>query len=230
MEELKTIVIPDVHGRTFWRKILEIENPEDYIFVFLGDYLDPYPEEGITKGDAFIQFMNILDFKKKYPDNVILLIGNHCYHYINLASERGSRFDRKNMSMYHGIFNENKKLFQLTYTDNIYLYSHAGICDEWLNRAKIELPEDIKEASDYLNKLFIEDEVFNVNLQEVSYYRGGYYNGSIIWRDAREPISNKFKQVFGHTALHKPYITNDWACLDCQKVFIVEKGEIKEYE
>ena len=229
MEELKTIVIPDVHGRTFWRKILEIKDPENYKFVFLGDYLDPYPEEGITKGDVFLQFMDILDFKKKYPNNVILLIGNHCYHYINLSCERWSRFDRKNMSMYHGIFNENKELFQLTYTDNNYLYSHAGLSDEWLNNFEIELSNDIKEASDYLNNLFIEDESFSIALQEVSYYRGGNYNGSIIWRDARELISNKFKQVFGHTALHKPYITNNWACLDCQKVFIVDK-EIKEYE
>ena len=229
MEELNKIVIPDVHGRDFWEKVLEISNPEKYMFIFLGDYLDPYPDEGITKGNAFLEFMKIIEFKKKYPNNVILLIGNHDYHYINLNSDRCSRFDRKNMSMYHGIFNENKQLFQLTYTDDDYLYSHAGISDAWLRNNDLILPDDIKEASEYLNKLFIEDKGFSMALQQVSFYRGGEYNGSIIWRDVRESISTKFKQIFGHTNISKPYITEDFACLDCQKSFKIEK-EIKEYE
>ena len=45
--------------------------------VFLGDYLDPYSREGITFEDALIEFEEILDFKKAYPDKVVLLVGNH---------------------------------------------------------------------------------------------------------------------------------------------------------
>ena len=34
------IIIPDIHGRDFWKEVTAIEDEE---FVFLGDYVDPYP-------------------------------------------------------------------------------------------------------------------------------------------------------------------------------------------
>ena len=41
MEEI--IIIPDVHGRTFWREAIEkYRNKENTQIIFLGDYLDPY--------------------------------------------------------------------------------------------------------------------------------------------------------------------------------------------
>ena len=43
----RLIIIPDVHGRDFWRKAV-CENP-DGEFVFLGDYLDPYGFEDILE-------------------------------------------------------------------------------------------------------------------------------------------------------------------------------------
>ena len=39
------IIIPDVHGRVFWKEI--VKNSEDKI-IFLGDYVDPYPGENIS--------------------------------------------------------------------------------------------------------------------------------------------------------------------------------------
>lgn len=72
----KILIIPDVHGRTFWRIAEEVINEMDKV-VFLGDYLDPYPEENITPDDALNEFYKILEFKDKYPEKVVLLIGNH---------------------------------------------------------------------------------------------------------------------------------------------------------
>ena len=46
------IIIPDLHGREFWRKAVN-ELPEDAHVVFLGDYLDPYEDEWIYWTDAF---------------------------------------------------------------------------------------------------------------------------------------------------------------------------------
>ena len=40
------IVIPDIHGRAFWRRAAMETAGKEHI-VFLGDYLDPYPSEGI---------------------------------------------------------------------------------------------------------------------------------------------------------------------------------------
>lgn len=229
----KIIIIPDVHGRKFWRKILKIKNPEDYIFVFLGDYLDPYPDEGILSAKAYGEFISILEFKKQYPNNVILLIGNHDYHYINLYADRCSRFDRKNMSLFNSIFNKNKDLFQLTYATEDCLFSHGGLINKWLEDYNLEVYDTPIEVSNYLNKLYNEgDENSDIKkgLQVVSFYRGGYFNGSIIWRDVREPINEDFYQVFGHTQLKDSYITDKFACLDCRKLFIIEENKIKEYE
>ena len=50
----KLIIIPDVHGRSFWRKAVE-ENPGEE-FIFLGDYLDPYKQDGVTVDEAFVKY------------------------------------------------------------------------------------------------------------------------------------------------------------------------------
>ena len=38
----RILIIPDVHGRTFWRDAVEAAG--EMPIVFLGDYLDPYPD------------------------------------------------------------------------------------------------------------------------------------------------------------------------------------------
>jgi UDP-2,3-diacylglucosamine pyrophosphatase LpxH len=70
----KIIIVPDVHGRTFWRSVLK--NKDDTI-VFLGDYCDPYLDEGITHKDCIRELTDILEFKKQNPERVVLLLGNH---------------------------------------------------------------------------------------------------------------------------------------------------------
>ena len=46
----KILIIPDVHGRTFWKSAVESGDYEK--IVFLGDYTDPYEMEGITNREA----------------------------------------------------------------------------------------------------------------------------------------------------------------------------------
>ena len=77
----KILIVPDVHGRKFWHKAIEMIDEVDQV-VFLGDYLDPYSYEGITFEDALIELEGILAFKEDYPDKVVLLVGNHDMHYI----------------------------------------------------------------------------------------------------------------------------------------------------
>ena len=73
------LIIPDVHGRSFWREPVTSEE-FDHI-VFLGDYLDPYPQEGITQRQAFENFKEIVELKQSAPKQVTLLLGNHDMHY-----------------------------------------------------------------------------------------------------------------------------------------------------
>lgn len=84
MKYNKILIVPDVHGRTFWKKAKELINEVDTV-VFLGDYMDPYPEEGITYEEAINNFKEIIEFAKTYKDKVILLKGNHkCIFYFNI--------------------------------------------------------------------------------------------------------------------------------------------------
>ena len=69
------IIIPDIHGRTFWKDCVKGHENEE--IIFLGDYLDPYPAEWITRKEAILNFQEILEFKKAHMNNVILLLGNH---------------------------------------------------------------------------------------------------------------------------------------------------------
>ena len=45
---MKLTIIPDVHGRPFWRDA--VKDVADTPVVFLGDYLDPYPQDMVTWG------------------------------------------------------------------------------------------------------------------------------------------------------------------------------------
>ena len=57
-KDIKLLIVPDVHGRDFWRE--PVMDNLDKEIVFLGDYLDPYPSEGVTKTRAIEVFDEIL--------------------------------------------------------------------------------------------------------------------------------------------------------------------------
>ena len=72
----KLLVLPDIHGREFWRGPCNDIEKYDKV-IFLGDYLDPYGFEGIEVEDAIENFKEILELKKNNMDKVVLLLGNH---------------------------------------------------------------------------------------------------------------------------------------------------------
>ena len=60
---MRFTVIPDVHGRPFWRDaVLDVETTP---VVFLGDYLDPYPEDMVRWSDAWKSLQDIVALKKR---------------------------------------------------------------------------------------------------------------------------------------------------------------------
>ena len=76
----KILVFGDIHGRTFWKKpAMELVDKVDKI-IFLGDYLDSYPDEWSEKHDRWddlTNFMDIVEFKSEHNDKAVLLLGNH---------------------------------------------------------------------------------------------------------------------------------------------------------
>ena len=234
----KLIIIPDVHGRSFWRKAVE-EYPQEE-FIFLGDYLDPYSQDGVTVEEAFAGLQEIVSLKESCPERVTLLWGNHDLHYLYPDLE-GSRYDRKNAARNGDFFTEHQKAFQLAAEwiagDDRYLFTHAGVGGLWVESFLPSLPED-KITAAFLNDC-MKVPSFIQALSNVSYYRGGPdMYGSCIWADLQEQgeLYNQLQssiQVFGHTMVLEAFnYDNRVYGLDCQECFYLdlERGGIYSLE
>ena len=222
------IVIPDVHGRSFWRPAVERYPGAD--IIFLGDYLDPYPAEEITPEHAISNFNEIIAFAKTNK-NCQLLLGNHDLHYLCDFGE-GCRMDYLNLGRIRSKFKENLGLFRImTYREingKRIVFSHAPILDEWIK--SMGETENIQLLYGRMNALLnsVEDKPWEVEsyLGQISLYRGGFDDfGSPVWADVRELlfyniIKSADYSLFGHTQqVQDPIITEKWACLDCRKAF-----------
>lgn len=202
---MNILVIPDIHGRTFWKDVCLNNDIKQYDkIIFLGDYVDPYPAEGINKDKAIENFKYIIDFANNNKDKVILLLGNHDMHYCsNIFLNRcgGSRLDHINYNKLKKIFNDNFDLFHIVYITDNTIFSHAGIHKDWLKLHNLKLTQES------LDNLKVNSEP----LTDVSNARGGYNKyGSCVWSDISEyevkskngiEYINDFDkyQIFGHT-------------------------------
>ena len=160
MPKKKILVIPDVHGRTFWKEPVSMFFEQVDRVVFLGDYLDPYRQEGVFDDDeVYENMLEIFELKKRNGSKGVLLKGNHDQHY---ASARfrdlaaGSRMDGRNWEKYHEAFSKHRDLFQLVHLEMVkdipYVFSHAGLTLYWLHKVNANmwhLPD---------NRVFVGDE------------------------------------------------------------------------
>ena len=235
------IIIPDVHGRTFWRKAVK-EYMGDEPILFLGDYLDPYAYEEITPADAFEVFHEIMDIKKSNPEAVTLLLGNHDLHYLNSVME-GGRLDytRKNQIIMD--ITCNASFFQIAASATIgskkYLFTHAGVKGGWLQKHKEELGNPTSgDLADCLNSLWLDIDrrpLLLEMLADVPYSRwGSSLYGSPVWNDADDIDDTQeevpgYVQVFGHTQqASKPVIGQHFMCLDVRCAFrLFDNGHIQ---
>ena len=130
---MKLIVIGDIHGRKNWKDLID----KSAVNVFVGDYFDPY--EDYSFDELKQNFLDIMLFKIQYPENVVLLLGNHDYHYIFLDGGRSSRFDSRNAMLIRDLFDTHKHLFYgVAYApDEKHIITHAGITSDW---TKLYLP------------------------------------------------------------------------------------------
>lgn len=245
------IVLPDIHGRDFWKEA--VKGHENELIIFLGDYTDPYQHEGITKEKCLESIKEVIAFKKEHPDNVILLLGNHDLSYIYDRAPQ-VRYDYLNAGEINKLFIKNIELFQITYTKEIngkrYLFSHSGLMPEWYRwheRNEDITPVELELMPEKINEMFKNDREHICKwLSDVSPERGGSYSrcsglGSCIWGGISElysylknPNYENFTdtlQIVGHTQLRDtPVNERNFVCLDVRRGFILdeESGEIKE--
>lgn len=226
------IVIPDVHGRSFWRQAFNEYLGKEHI-LFLGDYLDPYAYEGITTADAFKVFHEIIDLKKEHPDDITLLLGNHDLHYLNSEME-GGRLDYRRREQIIEDITVNAVLFRIAESATLggknYLFTHAGVRADWLQAHQEELgnPEST-EIAERLNSMWLDTGKRPLLLRmmgDVPYSRwGNRPYGSPVWNDVDDLATDHeevpgYIQVFGHTQqMSKPVICDYYMCLDVRCAF-----------
>ena len=123
---MKTIFLGDTHGRSLWKDIIAKETPDRVVFI--GDYFDSYD---IGSAEQQFNFKEIIAFKESAQYEVIMLIGNHDYHYYP-GGETYSGYQHGAAPIIRQLLEDNKHHLQMCYQlDNI-LCSHAGIGHNWL--------------------------------------------------------------------------------------------------
>lgn len=213
------IVCPDIHGRKFWKTAQQYKDDVDKI-IFLGDYVDPYGFENISVEESIENFKDIMSFVEHNKDKVILLLGNHDMPYFSKEyrsfSDYHCRFSWEHKDEISKIFNDNKDLFNIAYTYDDILFTHAGCVFGWIDNTfgydyDFEtLDVLVKDLNGLLRSTKGLSSLYNVSL-----YRGGIDSfGSCIWADIDETRFDqkltesedykichiqRVKQIFGHT-------------------------------
>ena len=208
---MKIIVLPDIHGRDFWKSAIGRIDDCDRV-VFLGDYFDPYGFEGISVSSAVDNFGEILQFVKDYRHKVVMLLGNHDLPYFSedyRSLARGHcRWSREWHSVIAGMLDANREMFRIAHEEDGILFTHAGCSMRWLKSIGAE-PNSLSDLVTILNALPLTDQGLR-QLFMVSRHRGGWNEaGSCVWADVDEmvcaPVDLHFaggpvvKQVFGHS-------------------------------
>ncbi|HSC52600.1 MAG TPA: metallophosphoesterase [Phnomibacter sp.] len=85
---MKIIALGDIHGRTAWKQI--VANMDFDRVVFVGDYFDS--RDNHTGAEQVQNFKEIIAYKKANMQKVVLLFGNHDFHYLNMVNETYSGF------------------------------------------------------------------------------------------------------------------------------------------
>lgn len=239
------IIIPDIHGRPFWRSAVRGRENEE--IVFLGDYLDPYPKEFITTPEAIDNFKDILLFKERHPDNVSLLLGNHDFGYLWSGEINNSRRNERYRPVIVGLFRSHFDRFALAHYRKVngrgFLFSHAGVHAQWLDVAFSPWRESYRPEglADMLNRWLHSPGEKERFLGMYSGYRSFGYRplpnfGSCVWADLQEwtdeeeniqhnKLLNLF-QIFGHTQQEvEPYVGENFMCIDVRRAFeLTEDG------
>ena len=246
---IKYLIIPDVHGRDFWREPVKkvLEDTSAHI-VFLGDYTDGYPNEWEHDFDypqhTVDNFKEILNLKKQNQDRILLLIGNHDCGYAIGDDICCSRMDRWHRRELEKLFQENRESFQLAYECDIagrhIIFSHAGILKGWVK--SVWGDETKNPKFNIVNRLnnawLVEDWNILDRLGDYDSWRGwgGCQYGSPVRSDIRAwaevtPEETYGFNIVGHTQVKSPIVLGQIADLDCRKAFYIDdQGVLRDYD
>lgn len=126
---MKIIALGDTHGRNKWKQVVSREQFDKLIFI--GDYFDS--RGGISAATQKENFKEILAYKKRNPEKVVLLIGNHDFHYLDGVDETYSGYQEKQASSIRMLLQPevDNRLLQICFEWKRLLFTHAGVTKTW---------------------------------------------------------------------------------------------------
>lgn len=203
---MRTVQIGDIHGRKEWKEIVNKEEKADRI-VFTGDYWDSFD---VPFADQDVNFHDLMAFKKEQGIRVVMLLGNHDFHYCPWAQQVGERYSGFQHKYKHLIQHELQEAFEKSYIDIAHsigdvLFTHAGVTKTWWEAVKDKLPiKPWNELAGQLNELFLADPMlFGFTGYDNS---GDDVQASPTWvrpRSLSLDAVEHWRQVVGHTRVRE---------------------------
>lgn len=204
----KTLVLGDTHGRSNWKLAIHQEQADRVIFM--GDYFDSFHIPGL---DQIHNFKEIINYKETNPQlEVVLLIGNHDYHYFPEIGYTGTGgYQNKIAPSITQVIDENRHHLQMAYGFQDYLFTHAGVSpvfmdqvfgeDDW---SKESVVVDLNELFRYKPKAF-EFNGFNSYGDNVTQTPIWIRPGSLMSANKKHKkgLKKDYIQVVGHTAMKR---------------------------
>ena len=203
---MKTVIIGDIHGRDCWKQIVIDEQPDRVIFI--GDYFDSYDD--YTAAEQMWNFEQIINFKlirESVQSEVIILVGNHDFHYVD-GSEHYSGYQFGAAPGINDLLFNNMKHMQMAYEMDGYLFTHAGVSNDWYTYWMKMLHLEGDNVADNIN------EMWKASSRPFRFAGFNPYGdskeSSPIWirpkslqKANRDTFRDQFIQVVGHTQQKK---------------------------
>lgn len=210
---MRIIALGDTHGRTDWKQVTANEKFDKVVFI--GDYFDTH--EDITPEQQKSNFEDLIEYKKANIDKVVLLVGNHDYHYLRTVNETYSGFQEWHKTdiaeMLHKALDAD--LMQMCFMMENYIFSHAGITKTWLKNTGYTGEEPLEL---FINNLFkYQPLAFRFTSGRNHSPYGDDVEQSPIWVRPNSLLRDRiegFIQIVGHTTQNKLVITNDVILID----------------
>lgn len=194
----KIIVLGDIHGRTIWKQIVEKEQDADKI-VFIGDYFDT--KEDINNIQQLSNFKEIIEYKKQNSDKVVLLTGNHDFHYLPTSQQTYSGYQHWAKWDFGEVLSQAVKNedIQMCFKHGEYLMTHAGITKTWTTANNI----DLNNIDESINDLFkYQPNQFEFTMGKWRDQYGDDITQTPIWvrpTSLRRDGLDNYIQIVGHT-------------------------------
>ena len=131
---MKALVVSDLHDRIGWKQpvmaFLSIAEANDKV-VFLGDYNDSFD---LADGPILANFQAVLNLRRQYPTQVVLLLGNHCIPYLFYPDHifRCAGFRLSIAPQLAKLYQAHAEYFQVAFAIKQTLLVHAGVSWQWL--------------------------------------------------------------------------------------------------